>query len=305
MGSRAFQAAVLLLWLGAMTWLFVTKIIPSRISAETPGHATLFPPGDLSDVEPVSWEILWNDQRIGQASTDWENTDAGKVIRGNVRFEHLPLDEMVRSLLGPVQSLIPASVSRDMPNDWEFEVRSEILFSEANKPISLLSHVRLDEFSEMIELRGVFQGKHLSVTVSSRPTDGSRAADLTELFKSRFSIPQDAVVADLFSPLAQFRRLRLGQSWRFHAYRPSSLMSPIQLVQGDVVGREIIEYHGQQVSALRVSFRELNSLSAASDPFSHLWVQDDGMVLRQELVMGTTRIEFVRSVSSRPIRDNE
>jgi hypothetical protein len=67
MGSRVFNTAVILVWLAAMSWLVVEKVLPPLQVGEPPNYRAIL--ADQANRSAVCWSIRWNDKLIGFAAS--------------------------------------------------------------------------------------------------------------------------------------------------------------------------------------------------------------------------------------------
>ena len=63
MANRIFVSAVVVLWLGSMSWLMVDKVLPSFQDGEPPIAAGLEPGVH------VAWQVYWSDRPVGYAAS--------------------------------------------------------------------------------------------------------------------------------------------------------------------------------------------------------------------------------------------
>src|SRR5689334_1768340 len=88
-----YRLAVLALWLAAMSWLMVRKILPPLLVGDPPIYAT----STTGKQKPaVAWFLNLNDSRLGWALTEInrQSTDVTE-IRSLVHFAGLPLDPLL------------------------------------------------------------------------------------------------------------------------------------------------------------------------------------------------------------------
>ena len=103
MGSRAFNTAVVLVWLAAMTWLVKEKVLPPLQVGEPPSYQTIL--SNQNKQPPVCWAIRWDEQPVGfSASIVIEREDDMREIHSRVFFSKLPLDEMAPTSFPPCRA---------------------------------------------------------------------------------------------------------------------------------------------------------------------------------------------------------
>ena len=67
MTIRWYRLAVFALWLAAMSWLAVCKILPPFFLGEPPAYASV---GNDTPRPPVAWYLYLNDRRLGWALSE-------------------------------------------------------------------------------------------------------------------------------------------------------------------------------------------------------------------------------------------
>ncbi len=98
MNSRWFNTAVVLLWLSAMCWLVTKKILPTLLVGEPPAYSKSL--RAQREEPPVGWTMWWNDHLLGRALTTTEaSSNNATVMQNRLRFEHVPLGEIIPPLL--------------------------------------------------------------------------------------------------------------------------------------------------------------------------------------------------------------
>jgi hypothetical protein len=85
-------------------------------------------------------------------------------------------------------------------------------------------------------------------------------------------------------------------------YNP--LRSPknsIEILQAEVERKELIFWNGEMTAALEVVYRSDSGASLAShrEARGRLWVREDGLVLRQEMVFFNSPLMFVRQTDEK------
>ena len=89
MANRAFVIAVVVLWLGSMSWLVVNRIMPSFIEGNPP-RVSAFKTGKV-----VAWQVYWDKQPVGWAGSVRLDGDSGTTeLHNRVVMEDLPLMDL-------------------------------------------------------------------------------------------------------------------------------------------------------------------------------------------------------------------
>ena len=72
--------------------------------------------------------------------------------------------------------------------------------------------------------------------------------------------------------------------------------SPVEILQASVSSRELLMWEGEAVSAFKVVYRPDSgaALSSTGQPRAVLWVREDGMVLKQEVTILSSKLVFSR-----------
>ena len=93
MTIRWYQLAVFALWLAAMSWLTVRKILPPFYSGEPPVY-------ESSEADrprpPVGWYLQLDDRRLGWALSEINQQAIDTTeIHSLVHFDNLPLEDLL------------------------------------------------------------------------------------------------------------------------------------------------------------------------------------------------------------------
>ena len=120
----------------------------------------------------------------------------------------------------------------------------------------------------------------------------------TFLSRHRYEVdlPRDALVGDSLSPRSELRNLRVGQQWTIPVYRPFPPNSPVQILLARVEKSEFFDWEGELVETYVVVYRDEagTGINSARKPIGRTWVQPDGTVLRQEVMLSNLRFTFDR-----------
>jgi hypothetical protein len=68
----------------------------------------------------------------------------------------------------------------------------------------------------------------------------------------------------------------------------------MEVLEATVERQEPIVWNGESVNALVVVYRSDAGMSLVGEPRGKLWVRGDGLVLRQEVAMFNSHLEFTR-----------
>ena len=304
MGNWLYRFIVIGFWVVAMGWLVTTKILPPFLSGTAPDYSQILP--SEAKTEPiVHWDILWNETPIGSASTEVvRHEDGTGVISNHVLFEKLAVGDLMRQFLGGVGVLLQPALQIDSNLRIDVELTSKTTFDHFGELDRFDASVSIDGVEDLLLLRGVAdQGK---VKVHTRVGDPTMPVQQREVFKQTFDLPADRMVSDSLSPNSRLTRLKVGQKWNLHSYNPLSPTSPMQVIQARVESRELIPWDGEVVQANLVAYRPDagTGLSTSRKPVGRMWVKRDGMVLKQEVVLGQGKVVFQR-VPQSEVSSNE
>ncbi len=210
-----YRLAVFALWLAAMSWLTVRKVLPPFFTGEPPVYET-----SVNDKPrpPVAWHVYLNERRLGWALSEisQQSTDTTE-IHSLVHFDNLPLDEIL-----PAYLRVIARESTHAAGSTELEVESNLITNPLNQLVSFYSKFRPKSGQSLVRIDGTVEGDKLKLAVHM----GDTAWD-TEL-----PMPEDKI-RDSFAPEMQLRGLHLGQSWTIVSYSPLALPShPLDMIRG-------------------------------------------------------------------------
>ena len=218
MPSRAYWIPALILWFASTGWLLSTKIMPALSAGKPPAYGELLPRTAVTDPEPVRWAIRWDGQEIGWAENKISRSSDGTgQILNEVQFVQLPVEEMLKDVLGVMGSLAAPIVGDIGPLD--LSVVTALNFDN----YGVLSHFETDvdvgTLKELLRIEGHVRGEKLDLTAhikseSDRPQQVFR--------KKEIALPPDALVADTFSPRPKLANIRVGQTWTCLLYTSPS-----------------------------------------------------------------------------------
>ncbi len=282
MGSKPFNVIVVLFWLATMSWLVSDKVLPLLRVGEPPSYRSIL--ANEHDQPPVCWSILWNDHLMGWAASQvTDRPDGMNEMHSRVYIGELPLDEIAPGLLGfLVRPLLDQIGSHDL------DARSRLEVDPLGRLVGFESKIRLAKLRDAIKMQGRIEGAQLKLHVQSGEW----------LYKTERYLPSNALVGDALSPQARLPELRVGQTWTmpvYNAFRPYN--SPIEILQARVERNEPLVWNGRSISAQVVVYRadSGSALVAAREARGKLWVDpDEGTVLKQEVTVFSSRLQFVR-----------
>ena len=286
MYSRWFEVTVVLLWLATMSWLVTQKILPPILTGRPPNYRTIIEARRLEP--PVGWTMFWNDRPIGWAlNTTVRQPHRLTEIRGRVHFNELPLEEMVPAWLGAFFDLLEQPDLNVAMGNVAMDVESTLVIDPLGRLSQLESSVRLDQFEEVIKVEGTVEGAKLMLSVRSGEF----------CYTTEAPISSNGLLGDSLSPETKLPGLRVGQTWKLRTFSPLvSRGSPLEILEATVERVEPIVWCGRSLDASVVVYRSAQGF-ALSSPRSHrgkVWVDRDGTVLQQEVIVFNSKMTFVR-----------
>jgi hypothetical protein len=273
-----------------MTWLIVAKVLPPLQVGEPPNYRSVYAVDPSEKVEPVCWDMLWNDRRLGWAKVTVYRTPSGVTeVRSLVHFHHVPVEELVPAWIRPaVKSAVQPAGKLAMDATSMLEIdplgRLSRIYSSLN-PVG---------YEAGVVIRGRVQGTTLSGEV--------RSGVIVRPFE-RY-LPPNALFGDELSPQARLPGLRIGQEWTVPVYSPlrfSDSRDPVEILHAKVEDRESVVIGDDNVLTSVVVYRsDAGSILAGSQtPRGKLWVADDGTVLKQTTRLFTSQLVFLRASAER------
>jgi hypothetical protein len=275
-----------------MSWLVTTKIVPA-LQQGTPPDLRDEVAENKEAPPPVAWELTWNGEPIG-TTVSQAYTDDGEPaeFRSLVQLHDLAVKEVAQeflggmsfladSLLGGANSRIDLTLATRLRLDWQSELES------------FESSVRSGDALDLLFVRGSrTEDDRLKLTLVS----GDSSFDVPQ----EFSLPPKARYAEAFSPRTRMLGLSLGQKWTTPVVNPLSSGNSVRLVESLVESRETISWQDAPVETFVVVYRyDRGSGAAAREPVGKVWVRDDGVVVRQELPIGSALVRFERTSDER------
>ena len=287
MSRHWYRIAVLALWLAAMSWLAVRKILPPFFKGEPPAYETM----NLDAPRPpVAWSLYWNERRLGWALSEISPQSSETTeIHSLVHFDTLPLDELL-----PIYLRAIAHASTQAAKSAEMEVESNLVTNPLNQLVSFVSKFRPKGGQSLVRLEGTVDGDKLKLAI--------RIGDYSN---SNIELPMpENKIRDSFAPEMRLRGLRMGQHWTIDSYSPLSLPShPMDIIQGrapievlfaKVEAEARLTWNNRPEPMWVVVYRSDPSEESDKNVRNRLWVCRDGTVVRQEVFVGEHSLLFKR-----------
>jgi hypothetical protein len=281
MTSRWFNVALALFWASTMTWLFVHKILPTLRLGDPPTLPRIVERAQ-SQPSPVGWQMFWDDRPIGAAVNWIVRKDEGPLeMHSTVQIDDLPLSEVAPAWLGPL--------GRAMDLDAVLKLTAHSVFFVAppGRLAGFYATLDLHDAPDVLTIRGTVHGDALQVDVRSGDAHYQTSAFLSA----------DALVGHALAPQDWLPGLRLGQTWTTPIYSPfRPAQSPLEILHATVERQDVVFFDGEPVVALLVAYRaDPGDGPSTADPVrGRVWVRPDGMVLKQQALVLSSRLTFVR-----------
>jgi hypothetical protein len=278
MNSRWFNTAVVVLWLATMGWLVKTKVL---VISDPPSYSEIVK-AQHQDM-PIGWVVSLNGRRIGWAVTDTKVQNIGITeIHGRAHFDTFPIEAVTPSWLQPFSHLM----GRPLPK-IRMDASSTLSIDTFGRLIRFDSTVRLEPLNEIVSMHGTVEGGQLQFEV--------RFGELA--FNYVLPLPPKALLSDALSPQSRLPGLHVGQTWSVPTFNPLwPSKSPIEIIRAEVEDTQPIFWGGVNENAFLVVYRHDSGSGdeESQTPKGKLWVRSDGAVLRQEVNISQSTIQFVR-----------
>jgi len=288
MESRWFNTLVVLVWLTTTTWLVVAKVVPPLKRGDPPNYRSMYAV-ETEDGKPppaVGWDMSIDGKPLGWAVTHLNTNNVANVsdqvtkVISCIHFERIPLEELCPAWMKAIVHSSPA-------DNLSMDAYSELTIDPLGHLSQFLSVLRVVDMPNAIRIRGKVQASMLKTTVE---TDNW-------IYPWETYLPSDALVADELSPQAQLSGLHVGQEWTVPVFSPlRDPRSPVEILQAQVESSDFLMWQNRAVPVNLVVYRadSGSALSSTREPRVKLWVGDDGTVLKQEVSMLNSKIQFIR-----------
>jgi len=299
MHSRWFNIAVVVLWLSAMSWLTVAKVLPPLLLGEPPSYRSILEARE--DEGAVGWSIAQGKRELGWAiSTTVRHPGQLAEIRSRVHLDGLRIDEMVHGWLGALlQGIAPGideltRLKLDAKNTFTVDALGHLLGFQSTVRFELpggvmkAAHINADDL--VVRMSGTLDEAHLNVTV--------RLGNLE--YTAPASLPRGVMLGDALSPQTLLPGLSLGQTWKVETYSPRVNLSyerPLgykaECLQATVEDVHRIHWDGHDLQTWLVVLRADSGFSFLRNrpAEGRMWVCCDdavlagGTVVRQEVTV--------------------
>jgi hypothetical protein len=173
----------------------------------------------------------------------------------------------------------------------DVDKRSRVAIDPLGRLVEFESRVRLADVVDAIKVHGQVEGSTLLLTVT---------ADQISTPISR-TLSANSLLGDELSPHTRMPGLRVGQSWTVPLYSPfRAPNSPLEILQAIVEREDPFQWEGQRVNTRVIVYRgDSGSGLTGGETRGRTWVRDDGLVLRQEVSVFRTPVQFERLSDAR------
>jgi hypothetical protein len=272
-------------WCITTGWLVVEKIVPSLLPGSPPGYQALYSSGNKT--LPVGWTVFWNGQPMGSAVSRARQTEeGGMVVDSLLRFDRLPIDEMLPSWTKMLvrRALEQHETGKRNPlESMTLTSRGRLTIDPQGQLVSFHSAVDLPGTEDPLLLDGTVDEGHVKIVIKS--------GDLR--YETSRYLPSHIMIGDELSPQATLPGLHKGRHWTVPVYSPLRPgHAPIEVLYAEVTGEETIFWEDRPTRVNVVTYR--NDPSSHRDPRCRLWVDGSGRVLRQETAMLGSTMTFLR-----------
>ena len=280
MGNHPFNVIVILFWFATMGWLVVAKIVPPMRVGEPPNYSSIIE--QAHDHRPVCWSVRLHDRTVGWGAGKIERRNDGITsLESRIYLGDFSWDEMIPAWLAGV--LKPVFDDLGQPDLYK---KSRLDLDPLGRLVGFESSVRIAGLIDAIKVQGQIEGTSMKLSIQS-----GEFRDKIERY-----LPPNALMTDELSPQSLMPGLRVGQKWTVPMYSPFRAPSdPIEILQAAVEREDYITWGGRRVRSRVIVYRpDAGSGLTNNEPRGRVWVGDDGLVLRQEVTILRSHLQFVR-----------
>lgn len=274
MANRIFVGAVIVLWLGSMTWLVKDKVLPSFTEGEPPAAA------GFEQSVPVAWRVSWSGREVGYAAT-LRTQGAGNTtnLDSRIVLDDVPLLDLVP----PLMRQVVGDIGR-----MKLDAKTHLEFDSLDNFTAFKSTVSINDINPLLSLTGRVNGSYLDLTVRFNNVEYNPHVYIAD---------QTALSATMF-PDAKLPYLYVGRRWHEEVYSPfRSPNEPVETLEAEVTGVETLQRGEVNERVLRVEFRAAPGAGVPEESRLQAvaWVRaEDGLVLRQEVYIASSHLRFER-----------
>jgi hypothetical protein len=282
MANRIFVAAVLVLWLGSMSWLVVDKVLPSFYDGEPPVAAGFEPS------VPVAWNVFWSGRNVGRA-VSIRTPGAGNAtnLDSRIMLEDVPLLDLVP----PLMRQVVGDIGR-----MTLDARTHLEFDSLDNFVAFNSTVAINDINPLLDLRGRVNGSFLDLKVRFNNVE----------YKPHVYIADQTALSATLFPDAKLPYLYVGRRWHEEVFSPfRSPNDPVETLEAEVVSVESLQRGETNERVLKVEFRSAPGAGVPEEKRVQAvaWVRaDDGLVLRQDVYIASSQLRFERTTEDEAVQ---
>jgi hypothetical protein len=274
MANRIFVGAVVVLWLGSMSWLMIDKVLPSFHEGEAPIAA------GMENGVAVAWRVYWGDRPVGHAVSQRLPGVLGTTnVSNRVVLEDVPLLDLVPALMRKVVGDI---------GKMKFDAFTRLEFDSLDNFSRFSSRVAINDVNPVLELTGHVNGSFLDLKVHFGEVS----------YEPKIPIANQSELNEALFPDAKLPYLFVGRRWSEQVYNPFRTPSmPVDMLDVEVTGIETIEFDKENQRVMRVEYMAPPAPGVPEDARLQAiaWVRaSDGLVLRQDVIISGTKLRFER-----------
>jgi hypothetical protein len=223
-----------------------------------------------------------NGETIGWAASKIERRNDGiSELYSRVYLGELPIAELAPGWLAGVLKPVLADL-----DGLDVDKRSRFAIDPLGRLVEFESRIRLAELPDAIKVQGQIDGATLHLTISS----GAFSAPVSR------SISPSSLLGDELAPNARMPGLRVGQTWTVPLYSPfRSPNNLLEIMQATVEREDPFRWDGKTTNTRVIVYRnDAGSGPSGGETRGRTWVREDGVVLRQEVSVFRTPVQFDR-----------
>ncbi|QDU56465.1 hypothetical protein [Aeoliella mucimassa] len=283
MGNKVYIGVVLLLWGSSMTWLVGSKILPPFLHGEPPKTA-------IKSGEPVCWKVCVGQQHIGWAvSQAVPGAEGTTELHSRVKLEQVPLSRMAPRWMATVIDNI---------GPLQLDMRSRTTLDSLGNLSQFDVSVELNDLPSAILMRGVIEEGFIRLRLQYGEV----------VHRMNYPWPEHAMLGSKLTPDDKLLSVYPGRRWQKEIYNPfGGPQGAIEMIEAEVTGEESILVDEEVIPTRRIEYRSLDSTGVSADDRrrSTVWVNMEGSVVREEIVLMDVMLRFERQSPERAKRKAE
>lgn len=276
MANRIYVFAVVVLWLGSMSWLVIERILPSFSAGEPPVEQA------YETDKVVAWQVEWKEKPVGVAASVRLSGFGGTTdLHNRVLLKNIPVMELVPAWL--------RTVIGDLGN-ITFDTRTRIEFDALGHFSAFNSRIAINDLPSVLNISGRVKDSFLQLRVHSGNTS----------YNTPIYLPDRKALNEVLFPDAKLPHMYMGRSWQEEIYNPfHSPSNPVELVQAKVVSVDMIQYGEELQKTLRIEYRAMSrsGIPQKARLQAESWVDPSGNVLQRDVYLGGSKLRFTRLVN--------